>query len=112
MASKRILCVDDDENICELVVELLGFSDLEAVSALDPGATLRLIEREQFSIYILDGHLAGDAELSLCEQIREVDEETPIVVFSGHDTQADIDAGLLAGASAYIVKPAFAELSR
>jgi DNA-binding response OmpR family regulator len=48
--------------------------------------------------------------LSLCEQIRALDTRTPIVIFSGNASAADIAAGMRAGANAYLVKPDSSEL--
>ena len=105
MSTKRILCVDDDESTCEMLTAMLGFSDLEAVSVPNAGAALRLMERERFDLYILDGQLPDVSGLSLCAQIREVEPDTPLVIFSGRAYQSDIDAGMRAGANAYLVKP-------
>ncbi len=110
MPTKRILCVDDDESIRNLLTTMLGLSDLEAVSTPDVDGALRMMEREQFSLYVLDGQLPGVSGLALCQQIRAIDKDTPIVIFSGAAYQTDIDAGLLAGANAYVVKPDSSDL--
>ncbi len=110
MPTRRILCVDDEESIRELLTTLLGLSDLEAVTVSDVGEALRMMENEGFSLYILDGRTPGASGLSLCEQIRAIDKDTPIVIFSGHSHQSDIDAEMLAGANAYLVKPDSSEL--
>ncbi len=101
----RILCVDDDEDTRDLLKSLIGFADLEAVAVKDTEAALMLIEREEFCLYIIDGQLPGVSGFGLCEQIRQRDQKTPIIIFSGHGYQSDIDAGMLAGANVYIVKP-------
>jgi two-component system phosphate regulon response regulator PhoB len=101
----RILCVDDDEDTGNLLESLLSFSDFEAIAVRDTAAALRLIGQEQFSLYIIDSQLPGVSGLGLCEQIRVIDKDTPIVIFSGHSHQSDISAGMLAGADAYVVKP-------
>ena len=76
----------------------------------DMGAALRLMECERFDLYVLDGGLRRVDGLSLCEQIRPTDARAPIVIFSGHAFAADIKAGMLAGANAYLVKPDSSEL--
>lgn len=101
----RILCVDDDQDTRDLLESLLGFSDLEAVAVKDTEAALRLIGREEFSLYIIDGQLPGMSGIGLCEQIRRLDQKTPIIIFSGHGHASDREAGMLAGANVYIVKP-------
>jgi two-component system phosphate regulon response regulator PhoB len=110
MPATRVLCIEDDEDIRDMLKFKLGLSDLEAVTAPDMDAALRLMERERFSLYILDGGLQHPKGLSLCEQIRASDALTPIVIFSGHAYASDIEAGLLAGANAYLVKPDSSEL--
>lgn len=110
MPSNRVLCVEDDADTRTLLKTMLSFSDLEAVVAPDLDAALRLMEREQFSLYVLDGGLRKVSGLSLCEQIRSADAHTPIVIFSDHAFASDIEAGMLAGANAYLVKPDLSKL--
>ena len=105
MQANRVLCVEDDADTRVMLKMTLGFSDFEAVVASDTDAALRLMERERFSLYVLDGGLRGVNGLSLCQQIRAADTRTPIVIFSGHASASDIEAGMLAGANAYLVKP-------
>lgn len=105
MTANRVLCVEDDADTREMLKIKLGLSDFEAVGAPDADAALRLMERERFSLYVLDGGLRTVSGLSLCEQIRAADAHTPIVIFSGHAYVPDIAAGMLAGANAYLVKP-------
>ena len=105
MTANRVLCVEDDADIRDMLKTMLGFSDVECVGVPDADAALRLMGRERFNLYVLDGGLPGVSGLSLCEQIRAADARTPIVIFSGHAHASDIDAGMLAGANAYHVKP-------
>jgi DNA-binding response OmpR family regulator len=106
----RILCVDDDEDTRSLLEHLLEYSDLEAVAVQDTAAALRLIAQEQFSLYIIDGQLPGVSGFGLCQQIRQRDQKTPVVIFSGRGYPADREAGMLAGANVYIVKPNISEI--
>ena len=106
----RILCVDDHEDTRDLLENLLGFSNLEAIAVQNTEAALRLIEKEQFGLYIIDSQLPGVSGLGLCEQIRQRDPKTPIIIFSGHAFAADREAGILAGANIYLVKPDTSEI--
>jgi DNA-binding response OmpR family regulator len=110
MQAKRVLCVEDDEDTRDMLRTMLGYSDLKGVGAPNVGAALRLMEHERFSLYILDGGPRGVKGLSLCEQIRASDARTPIVIFSGHASASDIEAGMRAGANAYLVKPDSSQL--
>ena len=110
MLTNRVLCVEDDADTGTFLKTKLGFSDFEAVVASDMDAALRLIERERFSLYVLDGGLRNAKGQSLCEQIRAADARTPIVIFSGNASPSHIQAGMLDGANAYLVKPDSSEL--
>jgi DNA-binding response OmpR family regulator len=110
MPANCVLCVEDDKDTRDMLKIKLGLSDIEAVVAPDMNAALRLMERERFSLYVLDGGLRNAGGLSMCEQIRASDARTPIVIFSGNASASDIEAGLLAGANAYLVKPDSSEL--
>ena len=110
MPANRVLCVEDDADTRDMLKFKLDLSDFEAVVAPDMDAALRLMERERFSLYVLDGGLRGVNGLSLCEQIRASDARTPIIIFSGHAFESDVEAGMLAGANAYLVKPDSSEL--
>ncbi len=107
---KRILCVDDSADICDLLTTMLGLSNLDVIAVADTAKALSLMEHERFSLYILDGQLPGVSGFSLCEDIRKIDPETPIIIYSGMAHQSDINAGLSAGANAYLVKPETREL--
>ena len=89
----RILCVDDDEDTCQLLTLLLGNSGFEAVCVPDATTALRLMAREQFRLYILDGQLPGISGLTLCQRIRQRDLDTPVLIFSGHGYESDRVAG-------------------
>ena len=110
MPTKRILCVDDDEDTCDLLKTMLGMEDFEVVAVPDADEALRLIESERFDLYVLDSEMPGFSGLTLCHRIRAVDARTPIVIFSGHGFESHREAGMLAGANAYLVKPDVTEL--
>ena len=105
MPTKRILYIENNEDTGELLTTILGVSDLKGVNVLDVSKARQMMKSEQFSLYIIDGQMPGISGLSLCERIREIDKVTPIVIFSGAAYQSDIDAGMLVGANAYVVKP-------
>ena len=110
MPTKRILCVDDDEDTCDLLKTMLSMADFDVVTVPDAEEALRLIERERFDLYVLDSELPGFSGLTLCHRIRAVDADTPVVIFSAHGFEAHREAGMLAGANAYLVKPDASEL--
>ena len=106
----RILCVEDDPDTCELLTAMLGHHGLEAVCVPEVTAALSLMGKEKFRLYVLDGQLPGVSGLSLCQEIRAADQRTPVVIFSGHGRESDREAGMRAGANAYILKPDVREI--
>jgi DNA-binding response OmpR family regulator len=102
---KRILCVDDNRDSCELLAKFLGILGYEVVSVGNGADALRIARNEQFDIYVLDNWLPDMTGIELCKQIRAFDFDTPIIFYSAAAMEADRSEGMSAGAQAYINKP-------
>jgi CheY-like chemotaxis protein len=100
----HILCVDDDEDTCEVLTTLLGYK-YEARGVKDAQEALEIAEQEAFDLYILDTCLPGDRKNDLCRRIRTSVPDAPIIVYSASVYHADRKAALEAGATAFIPKP-------
>ena len=100
----KILIVDDDKNICELIrmyVEKEGFS---ALLAYDGEAALKLYDKESPDLVILDLMLPKIDGLSVCREIRAKG-KTPIIMLTARGETHDKVLGLDLGADDYMVKP-------
>lgn len=75
---KRILCVEDHQDTCEMIALLL--KDYEVVGAYSLAEGLRRATSESFDLYLLDYNLPDGTGLELCLFIRGFDRETPIVL--------------------------------
>jgi CheY-like chemotaxis protein len=84
---KRILCVEDNSDVCELIAAIL--TDCEVIFAQGAKAAWETYASRKFSLIILDYHLADGDGLDLCERIRDKDLQTPIVFITGDDDLAD-----------------------
>lgn len=103
-AMKRILVVDDDETLREMVVEYLGASGFQVEGARD-GAILRDSPSEgAFDLLILDLMLPGEDGLSLLRRVRER-RGPPVIVVSARGDEVDRVVGLEMGADDYLAKP-------
>ena len=100
----KILVVDDERAIVELVVALLEGEGLTAVPCHDGEAALGLIDGEDFDLATLDIMLPGVDGLELCRAIRRRS-SCPIVMLTAKDTEVDKVTGLALGADDYITKP-------
>ena len=101
----KILLVEDDEDSCEALAELLVQQGHNAVAAYTIDEGLRLARSGGFDLIILDNWFRTGNGIHLCRQIRMFDPETPVLFYSAAAYDTDIQAGLDAGANAYIVKP-------
>jgi CheY-like chemotaxis protein len=105
LSRSRILCVDDDEDACEILALLMGSCGIDATCAQSAADAWPLIERQCFDLYLLDGWLPGIDGFEFCRQIREFDSKTPILFYSGAAYDTDKQKGIAAGANAYVAKP-------
>jgi CheY-like chemotaxis protein len=107
---RRILCVDDDEDTCSMLVALLGLENYEVRAVKTVSEALELARSEPFNLYVLDEWFPRDAGLGLCRKIREFDPHTPIIFYSGAAFDSDREEALYAGAQAFVAKPYVEEL--
>lgn len=105
LSRSRVLCVDDDEDACEILGLLLNSSGIDATCAQSAAEAWPLIKRQCFDLYVLDGWLPRIDGFDFCRQIREFDSKTPILFYSGAAYDADKQKGIAAGANAYVAKP-------
>ncbi len=105
VVSERILIVDDDPIICELLSAELGAQGY-AVSTVDRGeAALETLQRESFSLIMLDLYLPGIHGIDVLREIRRVHSDVDVILMTGHaSTETAIEA-LRLGAQDYLNKP-------
>ena len=101
----RVLCVDDDEDSCVMLITLLRHALIEAKAVGSAAQALSLIKTERFDLYLLDAWLPDIDGFELCRRMRAFDPHTPILFFSGAAYEADKKRGIEAGADDYVVKP-------
>ncbi len=101
---KRILAVDDDSSILELVDDVLTEIGLEVVTASSGEDALALLEHASFDLILLDIMMEGISGLEICQRIR-ADVSCPILFLSAKSEVKDIVTGLGFGADDYLTKP-------
>ena len=80
---RRILCVDDQADMCSLITMIL--TDYEVVSAHSKAEALRIATGGLFDLYLLDYYLPDGTGLELCLLIRDFDASTPILFVTDMD---------------------------
>lgn len=103
--SKRVLCVEDDPDTCEMMSLLLNTHGYEVTVATSVDDALELSRRGGFDLYVLDNWLPQGNGVELCEKIRKFNQDTPIIFYTGAGFEVDIKKGMDCGAQAYLVKP-------
>jgi len=107
LVATRILVVDDDPFVRELVKETLSFeADFAVEQAADGAAALSVAETQRPHVVLLDVRLGGAPDgLEVC-RLLQANQAPPAVIFlTGMADNGDVQAGLEAGAKAYLTKP-------
>jgi DNA-binding NtrC family response regulator len=101
----RVLVVDDDESMCELVADLLASRGYEAVWRTSPEDALGLVQSESFDAVLTDLNMRSLNGLELCERILGIQPELPVLLVTGYGSmQTAVDA-IRAGAYDFVTKP-------
>lgn len=100
---KRILCVEDDKDTCELLGIL--FSEYEVIFADSLKQAFSLLESQHFDLYVLDNWLPDGSGIEVCQKIHALKPLIPIIFTSAVGQKSEIKKALAAGAREYLVKP-------
>jgi len=101
----RILLVEDEENIRDVVKLNLEMEDFEVVAAGNGKDALKYFREQHFDLLILDVMLPEIDGFQICEQVRLTNLEVPIIFLTAKDTAMDRITGLKKGADDYLTKP-------
>lgn len=105
MAEKRILIVEDDSNIVELLTIHLRDLGCEVIAATDGNRGLLAARDGKLDLIILDLMLPGLSGMEVCRKIRQHDRRTPILMLTARSEEIDKVLGLETGADDYMTKP-------
>lgn len=101
----KILVVDDDQRLRDLLRRYLGEQGFQVHVAEHATAMNKLWARERYSLLILDLMLPGEDGLSICRRLRGADDKTPIIMLTAKGEDIDRIIGLEMGADDYLPKP-------
>ncbi len=102
--STRVLVVDDEPTVREVVIGYLRRDGHEVAEAEDGTAAIELLDREEFDLVVLDMMLPGVNGLDILRRIRSAG-EMPVIMLTARAEESDRVAGLELGADDYVVKP-------
>jgi two-component system phosphate regulon response regulator OmpR len=101
----KILVVDDDRKLRDLLTRYLGEQGF-AVKAVDGGEAMdRALARELYDFIVLDLMMPGEDGLAICRRLRGTGNSVPIVMLTAKGDDVDRIVGLEMGADDYLPKP-------
>ena len=104
-ARRRILCVEDHEDTRSMLTLLLEREGYYVIAVENATTGLLLAQTQTFDLLVLDIWLPDGDGHKLCLKVREFDEYTPVVVYSGAARESDRHEAVLSEADAFVAKP-------
>ena len=102
---ERILLVEDEEPIRDLVATALRFTGFTVGAAATGVEGLALARNEPWHLLVLDVNLPDLDGFSLCRKLRDGGDEVPVVFLTARDDPADLREGFTGGGDDYLTKP-------
>ena len=101
----RVLVVDDDVTVREVVVTYLRAAGHEVDETADGEGALKLLRDQPADLVVLDLMLPGIDGLEVCERLRERGDDLPVIMLTALGSETDRVIGLERGADDYVTKP-------
>ena len=105
MATKRILVIDDEQHILDVVVYILEENGFSVVTALSGEDGLSLFKEKNPNLVVLDLMLPGIQGLDLFHEMRRTKPDVPVIMLTSRSEEIDRVLGLELGADDYVTKP-------
>ena len=105
MSAKKILIIEDNEDMAQLLALHLRDLQHNVELCFDGDSGLQHVENRQYHLIILDLMLPGNDGLSICRSIRAKHNYTPILMLTAKASEFDRVLGLETGADDYVTKP-------
>ncbi|MEG0829029.1 MAG: response regulator transcription factor [Anaerovoracaceae bacterium] len=102
---KKILIIEDEPNIRELVLYNLTTNGYEGIEAEDGYMGITMVHKEKPDLILLDIMLPGKNGYDICKELREEGNNVPIIMLTAKTEEIDKVLGLEFGADDYISKP-------
>ena len=106
---RRVLVVDDNQDIRELVMHILDADGFHVFAAENGEGALAILRSNPVDLILLDVMMPGTSGLEVLQEIRTGSlkrlHEVPVIMITAMATTDDVDKALAIGAHSYIVKP-------
>ena len=105
MASEKILVVDDDKNLLELLRMKLESEQYAVTAAVSEGEAIQAVKDQIFDLALVDLQLIHRDGISLMEDLHAINPEMPVLILTGHGSIESAVEAMKKGAYGYITKP-------
>jgi len=105
MSKERILLVDDDPNILEVLCMRLESKGFEPFKAKSTEQALSRLKQERYDLVLTDLRMTGLDGMDLLEEIRRMDPELPVIILTAHGSIPNAVEAMQKGAFSYLTKP-------
>ncbi|HTZ43147.1 MAG TPA: response regulator transcription factor [Jatrophihabitans sp.] len=102
---RKVLVVDDEENVVHLVASALRFDGFDTVTADNGNSALAAVAEHDPDLVVLDVMMPGLDGHAVLQHLRQAGSVVPVIFLTARDTANDRVAGLRSGADDYVVKP-------
>lgn len=101
----KILIVEDDNNISEYLSDTLKEAGYSTKSTSDGAAALKMVKDAKPDLIVLDLGIESISGETVCEEVKKMHPELPIIILTAKNTTGEIVHGLDLGADDYMAKP-------
>lgn len=101
----RVLVVDDEASIRELLSKTLALADYDVDTAADATIALEHIRTDSYDLLIADLKMPGMDGLSLIRQARRLKQDLPVIIITGFSTESSAIEAVNLGVAGYLTKP-------
>lgn len=108
----RVLIIDDEPSVCELLEAGLSKRGFRAAYRTNGPAALELLEQEDFDVIVTDLHMKGMNGLELCQRVTQIRPNVPVIVITAFGNLDAAIAAIRVGAYDFVPKPFEMEVLR
>ncbi len=106
---QKVLVVDDNQDVRDLVVHFLSADGFHVYSASNGDEALAILKTNPVNLVLLDVMMPGKSGLEVLTEIRtgsnKAIHDIPVMMITAKSTTEDIDIALATGATSYVIKP-------
>ena len=101
----RVLVVDDEASIRDLLKKTLALAEYDVDTAPDGGTALGMLRSSEYDLLVADLKMPGMDGLGLIRQVRHLRKDLPVIIVTGFSSESSAIEALNLGVAGYLLKP-------